>query len=396
MTTTTLNSASTAASKEEAHSWLLFAWRSFKSHHLALLGGIMIILMTVLALLAPAIEHWSGHSPFQQDIFHRFEKPFSRVDLSFLEKKKALTEYFHQNPQQAKVIASILQKHPLWATRDLDSLPSNLALMSTESLNEKIPELHESLPPEFMILLRRFQRSHWLGTDELGRDVFIRLVYGTRVSLGVGLFVALISALIGLIIGCLAGYYGGRLDAILMRFTDSLLALPLLPVLIVIAAIDFAKVPLLNLFITPSNQAVMKLVVILCLFTWMGLARLVRSQMLTLREREFVLAAKAIGANDLTIILRHGVPNVLAPLMVSVTLGVGEAILFEAALSYLGLGIQPPLPSWGNMLFNAQEIIYHAPWLALLPGFLILLTTLSFNSIGDGLQKAIDPKNLMS
>jgi peptide/nickel transport system permease protein len=246
--------------------------------------------------------------------------------------------------------------------------------------------------PMTTIMTNGVEKLHILGTDELGRDVLVRLIYGTRVSLGVGILVALASSFIGLIIGCLAGFYGGFWDALLMRITDSLLSLPLLPVLIVMAAIDFTKAPILKYLINQQNQAVLKLVVILCIFSWMWVARLVRGSILSLKEREFIMAARTLGASDFTIIVRHIIPNVIAPLLVSVTLGVGESILFEAALSFLGLGIQPPTPSWGNMLFNAQEMIHEAPGLAILPGLLILATTISFNYIGDGLQDAIDPK----
>jgi peptide/nickel transport system permease protein len=162
----------------------------------------------------------------------------------------------------------------------------------------------------------------------------------------------------------------------------------------VIAAIDLNNVPFLSSITQYGNESIIKLVFILCLFSWMVVARLVRGSILSLREREFILAAKTLGATDATIIIRHMFPNVIAPLLVSVTLGVGESILFEAALSFLGLGIQPPTPSWGNMLFNALELIYKAPFLAIIPGVLILLVVVSFNFLGDGLQDAIDPKSV--
>jgi peptide/nickel transport system permease protein len=383
--------SSPSASLETSHQslWVL-VFQQFIEHRLAVLGTLIITCFATIALMAPLLEKWIGHSPDDQDVFHRFAPPMSRVDANYLDKKKSLSSYFSQNPEEAQEILKTLKQVSTFAASDIDSLPNSMAIMSTQTLQEKLMGL--SLPKDFTKLAKRFQRFHLLGTDELGRDVLMRLIYGTRVSMGVGILVALVSAMVGLLIGCLAGYYGGLLDSVLMRVTDALLSLPLLPVLIVVAAIDFAKVPILKTIITPSNQAVMKLVVILCLFSWMWVARLVRSSVLTLKEREFILASKTLGASDFTIITRHMVPNVVAPLLVSVTLGVGESILFEAALSYLGLGIQPPTPSWGNMLFNAQEIIYQAPGLAILPGLLILATTISFNYIGDGLQDAIDPK----
>ncbi len=253
---------------------------------------------------------------------------------------------------------------------------------------------HRYLPPMSSVNIQGIDKTHILGTDELGRDVLVRLIYGTRVSIGVGLLVAFASSLIGLMFGCLAGFYGGYVDSLLMRITDALLSLPILPILIVLAAIDFSKIPILKNIVTSQNQAIMKLVIILCSFSWMTVGRLVRGSILSLKEREFIMAARTLGASDFTIIIRHIIPNVMSPLLVSVTLGVGESILFESALSYLGLGIQPPTPSWGNMLFNAQEMIYEAPGLAILPGLLIVATTISINFIGDGLQDAIDPKTI--
>lgn len=242
-----------------------------------------------------------------------------------------------------------------------------------------------------------FSEGHWLGTDELGRDVFMRLLFGARVSLGVGVLVAIVSASVGLIVGSLAGYYGGWIDALLMRLTDALLSLPLMPILILVAAVDLHKIFPLNYGLqnyAAQTENILKLVFILCLFSWMTAARLVRGSVLSLKEREFILAAKTIGASDFTIISQHLMPNVIGPLLVAVTLGVGESILFESALSFLGLGIQPPTPSWGNMLSNAQELIYQSPSLAIIPGLLILITTVSFNYLGDGIQSAVDPKSL--
>jgi peptide/nickel transport system permease protein len=207
--------------------------------------------------------------------------------------------------------------------------------------------------------------------------------------------VALISGLIGLVVGSLAGYYGGRLDAFLMRFTDALLSLPILVVLIVVSAIDLGKLlggTPFAFIVDHEYESVIKMVIILCAFSWMQAARLVRGSILSIKEQEFVLAARVLGARDRTIIVSHIVPNVIAPLLVAVTLGIGNAILFEAALSFLGLGIQPPTPSWGNMLHNAQDMVQHAPMLAVLPGLLILLTVISFNYVGDGVRDAVDPK----
>lgn len=251
------------------------------------------------------------------------------------------------------------------------------------------------LNPTDQDILSRFappSAEHPLGLDEAGRDVLMRLIYGTRISLLVAFVSAFAAMVIGIAIGSLAGYYGGWMDTVLMRFTDSLLALPLMPVLIILAAIDFGKIPMVGEWFASGNSSVAKMIIIFVIFSWMTQARLVRSAILSIREQEFVQSAKTIGMSDWRIITTEILPNVLSPVIVSVTLGVGQAILFESALSFLGLGIQPPTPSWGNMLTNALEMIYTAPNLVIIPGFLILVVVMSFNFLGDGLQDAMDPK----
>lgn len=243
-----------------------------------------------------------------------------------------------------------------------------------------------------------FSSTHWLGTDEAGRDVLMRLIYGTRISLTVAFVSAFFSAVIGIIVGALAGYFGGKLDAVLMRFTDSLLSLPTVPILIILAAIDFdfRKLPffrdVLWVVLKDIDPSIFKMILILIFFSWMIQARLVRGAILSIKKREFVLAAHTIGMSHFRTITREILPNVLSPVIVAVTLNTGSAILYEAALSFLGLGIQPPTPTWGNMLFNAREIIYESPALAVIPGLLILIVVMAFNFLGDGLQDALDPK----
>jgi len=250
------------------------------------------------------------------------------------------------------------------------------------------------LDPNVQDILNRYgpwSAEHWLGTDEAGRDVLIRLVYGTRISLLVAFLVTFSSTVIGIAIGAVAGYFGGMIDTALMRVTDALLALPLFPVLIIVASVDASKIPLFD-HMTPQSLSVAKMVLVLMIFSWMTQARLVRGEILAIKEQEFVLAARTSGMSAYSIIMKELLPNVMSPVIVSVTLSVGSAILFESALSFLGLGIQPPTPSWGNMLNNAQEIIYSAPMLAVIPGLLILIVVVSFNFLGDGLQDALDPK----
>lgn len=234
--------------------------------------------------------------------------------------------------------------------------------------------------------------GHPLGTDELGRDVLLRLLYGGRVSLFTGLTAAVCAASIGTVIGLFAGYFGGRLDAVLMRLTDSVIALPLLPLLIVLVAIDLSKVGLPPAIVESEEISFYRIVFIVAITGWTTVARLVRGATLSLKEREFVMAARGVGAGNLHVMFRHILPNLLSPIIVAVTLSVGSVILLESVLSFLGLGIQPPMASWGNMLTNAQQLIWEAPRLAVWPGLLIFVTVICFNFLGDGLQDAFDPK----
>ncbi len=234
--------------------------------------------------------------------------------------------------------------------------------------------------------------THLLGTDELGRDLFLRLLYGGRISLLAGLAAALASTVIGTVFGLLAGFYGGRLDAFVMRFTDGVIALPLLPLLIVLAAVDLTKVGLPDWVTQSEDASLYRIILIITLVGWTTVARLVRAATLSIREREFVLAARAQGAGPVRIMAVHILPNVVSPIIVATTLSVGGIILLESVLSFLGLGIQPPTPSWGNMLTGALELIWTAPHLVYYPGLLIFVTVIAFNFLGDGLQDAFDPK----
>jgi peptide/nickel transport system permease protein len=234
--------------------------------------------------------------------------------------------------------------------------------------------------------------AHPLGTDEIGRDHLARLLYGGRISLAVGLIAAFFSAIIGTVIGILAGYFGGRLDALLMRMTDSVIALPLLPLLIVLAAIDLEKLGLPEGIANSEDTSLYRIVIIVSLVGWTTVARLVRAETLSMRKREFVRATVALGAHTDRILVTHILPNVVTPIVVATTLSVGNIILFESVLSFLGLGIQPPVASWGNMLSNAQDLIWLTPALATWPGLMIFVTVIAFNFLGDGLQDALDPR----
>ena len=271
-----------------------------------------------------------------------------------------------------------------------------LALLLLFSFSAPILELILKTDAQKVDLFSRFlpfSLTHPLGTDDLGRDLLVRLAYGGRVSLLVGFTAAIFAAAIGTFIGLIAGYYGGLLDSLLMRTTDSFIALPLLPLLIVLAAIDLEKLGLSAQIVNSSHVDLYKIIVIISLVGWTGVARLVRGSVLALREQPYVLAARAMGVPAKRIIFTHILPALTSPITVATTLSVGNIILFESILSFLGFGINPPVPSWGNMLTNAQELIWEAPTLAFFPGFLIFVTVLAFNFVGDGLQDALAPRS---
>lgn len=219
---------------------------------------------------------------------------------------------------------------------------------------------------------------HLFGTDELGRDVLARMIWGSRVSLKVGFVAVGIAISIGILVGSAAGFYGGRVDSILMRFVDIMLAFPTLFLILAVIAI-----------LEPSISTIM---IIIGLTGWMNVARLVRAEFLTLKERDFIAAARAAGATDIRLIFRHILPNALAPVFVSATFGIAGAILTESGLSFLGLGVQPPDPSWGNILTAGKDNITVAWWLSVFPGIAILITVLSYNLVGEGLRDALDPR----
>jgi len=272
------------------------------------------------------------------------------------------------------------------------------ALLAALALAALLAPLAETLlghDPGAVDLLARLEPPsavHPLGTDELGRDVLLRLLHGGRVSLAVGVAGALLAALIGAAVGLAAGYAGGGLDAFLMRATDAVIALPLLPLLIVLAAVDPAKLGLPTGLAEGAAGSAGRIVLIAALFGWTTTARLVRASVLRLRRQDFVTAARALGAGPWRVATRHLLPNAATPLVVATTLAVGQIILAESVLSFLGLGVRPPAPSWGNMLTGAQELLFEAPLLAVWPGLLIFLTVAACNLLGDGLQEALEPR----
>jgi len=247
--------------------------------------------------------------------------------------------------------------------------------------------------PETSSVTEGFQPPSWrhpMGTDALGRDLLTRVLYGGRISMTVGLLVVTITLTLGVSTGAIAGYIGGQVDNILMRITDAALTLPSLLVLILLSAIlREIEFPLFQ------RNSVITIALVIGLLSWMTFARLVHATILTLREMDFVTASRSLGASHLRIIVRHVLPNAIGPIIVESTLELGYAIIEESGLSFLGFGIQPPTPSWGNLLSNAQEHFLRHPWLAIFPGLMIFLTIISVNYIGDGLRDAYDPYKVL-
>lgn len=226
--------------------------------------------------------------------------------------------------------------------------------------------------------LVKFSGDHWIGTDESGRDVLTRLLYGGRVSLIVGLVSVIVSTVVGTILGALSGYARGWIDTVVMRFTDAFLAIPTF----------FLLLTVLTLF----GTTLMNIVLVIGLTSWMNVARIVRGEVLKFRGEEYVTAARVMGADDIRIVLRHVLPQAVPSIIVSATLGVAFAIITESSLSFLGLGVQPPIPSWGNMLSNSQQYVWTAPRLAVYPGLLIVITVLAYNILGNALRDTLDPR----
>ncbi len=287
------------------------------------------------------------------------------------EEEKRLTPY----ETQAFFILGRFVRHRLAVAGGIVVVLLLLTAIFGHALAPRDP-LHLDTSKRFMLPFKNDQ--FLLGTDEMGRDVLSRLIYGGRISLIVGIAAMIATIFTGLIIGLISGYYGGWVDNALMRFTDTMLCFPQVFLLLVLAA-----------FITPT---VLTIALIIGLTSWMEVARIIRSQILYLKEQDFIQAAFALGASDGRIMFKELLPNSMAPVLVSATLNVANAVLMESYISFLGYGIQPPLASWGNMLTNAQAYFDLDPWLAILPGLMITLTVMSFNFLGDGLRDALDPR----
>ncbi len=256
-----------------------------------------------------------------------------------------------------------------------------LAIISTILLLALLAPLIAPFDPDAInvkAILLAPSSTHWMGTDGLGRDVFSRMLFGARISLLVGFVAVGIATIIGVVLGAIAGFYRGWVDVLIMRTVDVMLSIPTFFLILAVIA-----------FLTPSIWNIM---IVIGLTSWMGVTRLVRAEFLSLREREFVLSAKTMGASDARLIFLHLLPNSLTPIIVSTVLGIASAVLVESGLSFLGLGVQPPQASWGNILTDGKEYIQFAWWLSLFPGLAILITVLGYNLLGEGLRDALDPR----
>jgi len=245
---------------------------------------------------------------------------------------------------------------------------------------------------DLSITLSPPSREHPFGTDGTGRDILARTIYGGQISIIIGVCAVIVSVIVGVLVGSIAGYYGGPIDAVLMRFTEAMFNIPQLFLLILLSKLLSGKVPTFKLLGRSFSGSVIVIIVVIGLTSWMYLARIVRATYLSLKEQEFVTAARCIGTPNSFIIFRHILPNSMASVIVSGTLGVAAAILNEAYVSFLGVGVQAPTATWGNMLDQAYHHLESEPWMWIFPGLFILLTVLSINFLGDGLRDALDPK----
>ncbi len=318
-----------AAAEEKQESQVRVIWRRFRRHRLAMVSLVLISIIFFASLLAPVI------TPFERDA----------IDLSS------------------------------------SARPAPPGTVDSQG------------------------RVHYLGIDHLGRDLYTRVLYAARVSMSIAILVVLISETFGALLGAIAGYFGGKTDAVISRVIEFMLTIPTLPILLIISAILLRRdvviplPPFLNSFISalllaPPREAqkVVVLVLILVLFGWLSSARLMRGMALSLSKQDFVEALRAAGASDARIIFRHIIPNGIAPILVNASLALGGVIVTESALSFLGLGVQDPTPTWGNMLSTSQSYMFQHPWLPLVPGVMLVIVSIGFNFIGDGLRDALDPR----
>lgn len=364
-------------------------WNSFKKHTIALYASVVVFILYSTAFLAPLV---SPFSPFEQQDFlvTAYKPPLTRLDALVLEERKGVTIPLRKGDNISdRLTNTLISDFQVLKTRNE---PHKLRFIDSYRIDGD-SVIYQQGPREKTILIEALSggkqysegkpsfivtRSFLLGTDQYGRDILSRVIYGSRISLSIGFLVVLISVTLGTIVGVSSGYFGGIVDNTLMRIVDVLIAFPALFLILIIIA--------------TFGNSIFLIVITLSFTGWMGVARIVRSQVLSLKEQEFILAAKSLGLSNLRIIFRHLVPNTLTPVIVAATLRIGSIILTEAGLSFLGLGVQPPTPSWGNIINEGRDSLLNHWWISTFPGIAILTTVVCFNLIGDGVRDALDPR----
>ncbi len=373
--------------EHEMSQWTL-AWREFKKNRIAAAAMVIVILLYTIAFLCPFLAPFHPNA-FQDGLVTKFKPPFSSVTVLHLRSDRFRTlgiESLRLETEYPSVVRDLVAVNREladegfgreWAVNAFRVEGADVKATVKDSLvSIPVAQMASADPEEFAST-----RTYLMGTDGYGRDILSRILYGSRVSLSLGFIAVLLSVSLGTFIGLLAGYFGRYADSILMRIVDVLLAFPaLFLILIIISAFESIAVP-----------RVILIVLVLGLTSWMGISRLVRGEVLSVKEREFVLAARTLGLGHARILSRHILPNILTPIIVNATLRIGGIILVEAALSFLNIGVQPPTASWGNIIFEGKDFLSHAWWISTLPGFAIVLVVVCFNLIGDGLRDAFDP-----
>ena len=368
--------------------------RAFMRQTIALYASAIIFILYSLAFLAPFIAPFSPYD--QQDfLVTAYQPPFARLNALVLKQPKTLAIPLQTGSGKTVELAnSLISDFQRLKTRnetntlrfinefriDGDQViyrqgirTKSIGITELAGTGKTHTLAGRAKQPDFVI-----ERTFIFGTDQYGRDILSRVIYGSKISLSIGFLVVLISVTLGTVIGVSSGYFGGWIDAVMMRIVDLLIAFPALFLILIIIA-------------TFGNS--IYLIVITLSFTgWMGVARIVRSQVLSLKEQEFILAAKSLGLSNMRIIFRHLAPNTMTPVIIAATLRIGSIILTEAGLSFLGLGVQPPMPSWGNMLMDSQSYLLDAPWMAVIPGLVIIVAVLSLYFVGEGLRERLNPK----
>ncbi len=358
--------------------------KAFMRHSIALYASVVVFVLYSSAFLAPFIAPFSPYD--QQDfLVTAYQPPLSQLNALVLKQPKALIIPMQEgNGMTIRLANRLISDFQVLKTRNEPNairfvneyrVEGNTVIYRQGMRTKSIPveELTEAGKGNIAVT-----RTFILGTDQYGRDILSRVIYGSKISLSIGFLVVLISVTLGTIIGVTSGYFGGWIDAIMMRIVDVLIAFPALFLILIIIA--------------TFGNSIFLIVITLSFTGWMGVARIVRSQVLSLKEQEFILAAKSLGLSNMRIIFRHLAPNTMTPVIIAATLRIGNIILTEAGLSFLGLGVQPPAPSWGNIINEGRDSLLNYWWISTFPGIAILTTVLCFNLIGDGVRDALDPR----